>query len=239
MTRGHCPSTASPPDAVLILSGPIKGSAKALMKYRHLPLTPSQRLDNLINRFRRLHSEKLNGDAYKELVMAMKDAEATIQSLEDDLNYLSKQLALLDVPQLEALNDTCKGSTEGGSSLAANKKLPLIMRGMMPLIDRLIGHKDAIKSLGDQVLESATTSCIRKYHTLKGSTEAFRGLQQSNQHPKTSFNTQQMCFKHNNSLFQKYQQSVSKPKSHSKTPVLSVSNIKTICFKNIHTLFQI
>ena len=138
-----------------------RGAAKQVIHKMTVPLMTQERLDYLINRFRKVHSSRTDADLYANLTASLQEANRLIQDLASNPQLRLLKQGELGMQELNDIEELCK-------PFDAARKVPLLARRLLPTVNVLITHHDGIRLLGNQVLEAGLTSLVRMFNACMG-----------------------------------------------------------------------
>ena len=135
----------------------VGGARAKVLKTGFSKLSDMQKVENLTNRFKKMHVTTVASEDLKQLIETLQQAEKTLVSL-GKANYLQTVFEQMDLEQIKKIYemlDTDKGM---------DRKLPAIIQATIPNITALADATGFVGQLAEKLLESGMVNFARTWN---------------------------------------------------------------------------
>ena len=149
----------------------VMGGGKYKIKANIVKLLPSQRLENLITRFRKMHIASIENNKVMELVVILNKAMVVMTKLRNPTsNFMKSRLESDDMSldRLQSIFDMTGDSTSEGG---LDRKLPVVIQEIVQEIGELAACKNMIGDMAEQLMEASVVAFAQTWHKQRGENE--------------------------------------------------------------------
>ena len=142
----------------------VGGARPKVLKTGFSKLSDMQKVENLTNRFKKMHVTTVASDDLKQLIETLQQAEKTLVSL-GKANYLQtvfEQMDLEHITEIYEMLDTDKG---------IDRKLAVIIQSAIPNITALADTTGFVGQLAEKLLEAGMVNFARTWNRVNDASD--------------------------------------------------------------------